>query len=84
MTTTLLTTANMNAKFDIFRVARLDDAGLDCAYCSTMGVTVEAQINYTIEEPHEDVFETGCANCMVERINEAALLGAYDITMEIS
>lgn len=63
-------------------VARLDDHGLDCAYCSTEGAKVEVQIYYTIEQPHEEVFETGCAKCMVARALEAQTLGAYDLIME--
>lgn len=67
---------------EIRTVARLDDHGLDCAYCSDEGAKVEVQIYYTIEEPHEDVFETGCARCMVARAVEAQALGSYDLVME--
>jgi len=67
---------------DIRVVERLDDHGLDCGYCSDEDAKVEVQIYYTIEEPHEDVFETGCARCMVARALEAQTLGAYDLVME--
>lgn len=67
----------------ITAIACLDEHGQDCNYCSTEGAVVEAQIYYTIEEPHEAVFETGCFSCMCDRAAEAALLGGYDFVMEV-
>lgn len=73
----------LGTQIDFRTIERLDNHGEPCDYCATERQLVEAQIYYTIEEPHEDVFEYGCFTCMSNRVFEAMKLGAYDFQMEV-